>query len=184
MINESLTVLSEALNKYLKSSLQINEDCTIVSNLIHLDGTPSEDISNKLVFCLVNIDFDPKGAQLGFNRVPGNSLEIDNSIQQMNIYVLMAANFKVYQESLKFLSETISFFHSHPVFTEANTSNMPSHLNKIIIEIVKTDFETSHHIWQSLGINYLPSIIYKLRILGTNSTNDLGLKPIINEPSL
>lgn len=175
MINESLSLLSGALNSYLKSSLQINEECALVSNLIHLDGTPSEDISNKMIFCLVNIDFDPKGAQLGFNRVPGNSIEIDNSTQQMNIYVLMAANFKVYQESLKFLSETITFFHSHPVFTSANSANMPSHLNKIIVEIVKTDFETSHHIWQSLGANYLPSIIYKLRIQGTNSTNDLDL---------
>ena len=86
---------------------------------------------------------------------------------QINIYVLFSAYFSSnnYGESLRFISFIIAYFQGKNVFTKSNTPNMDKKLEKLSIEIVDMSMDALSNLWSLLGANYMPSVLYKIRIL-------------------
>ena len=71
-------------------------------------------------------------------------------------------------EGLKQLSYVISFFQSKSVFTRENSPALagkdPS-LKRLIVELYSYSFEQLYNFWSVLGTKYLPSVLYKVRLL-------------------
>jgi hypothetical protein len=84
---------------------------------------------------------------------------------KLNLYVLFAANFKLYDEALKYLSYVLIYFQSHPSFTEAEFPDLDVRIEKLILELQSPTFEQWNQIWGFNGGKQLPSIIYKLRMV-------------------
>ena len=84
---------------------------------------------------------------------------------KLNLYVLFAANFKVYDEALKYLSYLLIYFQSHPSFTPAEFPGLDSRIENLILELQSPTFEQWNQIWGYNGGKQLPSIIYKLRMV-------------------
>jgi hypothetical protein len=84
---------------------------------------------------------------------------------KLNLYLLFAANFKVYNEALKYLSYILIYFQSHPSFTQEEFPGFDSRIEKLILELQSPTFEQWNQIWGFNGGKQLPSIMYKLRMV-------------------
>lgn len=88
---------------------------------------------------------------------------------KLNLYLLMSAYHKNYEDALKFLSRVVLFFQANDVFEKSsvvsNKSELPEGVEKIIVELYTAGFEQQNQIWASLSTGYIPSVIYKVRML-------------------
>jgi Pvc16 N-terminal domain len=184
MIDKSLTFICSELNAYFKASFQLTEDKVIVSNLINPDGSVPIAISDKLVISLVNIEQENSIASLGFTGEKGKSYTARNSLLNINLYVLFAAYFQNYNEGLKFISATIEFFQSNYLFLKADYPNMDGNTDKLVFELLKTDYQSINYIWGSIGASYMPSMVYKIRMLTVNESNIRSHGTLLAKPEL
>ena len=84
---------------------------------------------------------------------------------KLNLYILFAAQFNDYLESLKFISHTISFFQVKPVFTSNNTPTLDPSIGKLSFEIFDQSLQDLSYLWGMVGTSYIPSVLYKMRML-------------------
>jgi len=167
MINDTLRFISGELNSYFKGRLEINEDKVIVSNLLNHDGTVPVQILDKLVITLVNIEQETTLFNQGsFERrtSPGAYVK-KNPPVYLNLYVLLAAYFNNYDESLKFISGAISYVQGNHVFARRDYPALGNDIDKLTLEIVNSDYQNINYLWGSIGARYVPSMTYKLRML-------------------
>lgn len=180
MINTTLNFLANNLNAYLKSNFQIDEDLAIVSNLINADGSVPNAINNKIVICLTNIEQENSLSNLGYYNTNNNPIELNKQPININLYILIAANFSNYNESLKFISTIFNFFHENNVFFATKYPELDSTIDKLVLELFKTDVNTNNKIWNAIGAKYSPSLNYKARLLAAQNAS-ASIKPLINQ---
>jgi hypothetical protein len=88
---------------------------------------------------------------------------------KLNLYILISAYNKQYDDGLKFLSKVVSFFQQRNVFRKGDDdlagSNFPDKVEKLLVELYTAGFEQQNQIWASLSIGYIPSVIYKVRMV-------------------
>lgn len=165
MIYEALGCLSEELNVFFKLNLNIAEDKIVVSGLMNADGTVAIPGENKIAITLVNLE-EEKLQKLPSKAIT-NSFGNQNVPVQINIYVLFSAYFSSnnYGESLRSLSLIMAYFQEKNVFTKSNTPNIDPKLEKLSIEIVDMSMDALSNLWSMLGAKYMPSVLYKIRML-------------------
>ena len=167
MIHAAVSHIASQLNQFLKRSFDLNEDVVVMSSLTEPDGTAAANIANKLVVFLVNVERDTTTA-----RFPGSSVGHDWSGTSyppviLNLFVMVAANFGAsnYPESLKFLSNAVSFFQRQPVFDHQQTPELDRRIDKLVMEIENMNTQDLSSLWGILSGKYLPSILYKIRMV-------------------
>lgn len=89
---------------------------------------------------------------------------------KLNLYVLISAYHKNYEDGLKFLSRVVTFFQANNVFQNqpggpARKEDLPEGIDKIIAELYTAGFEQQNQIWASLSTGYVPSVIFKIRMI-------------------
>ena len=91
------------------------------------------------------------------------------------IAVLFSAYFKPgnYTEALRFLSFVIAYFQYKNVFTRANTPQLDAGIDKLIFEMANISPEQLNNIWASLGAKYMPSVVYKMRMVTIDSVTEI-----------
>ncbi len=180
MINEALKFITEKLNNYLKSSFDLVSDGAVLSNIVNSDGSVPVGAHNKVVVTLINVEKETSTKYNGSfhsQQANGTTSTISYPPLFLNLDVLFSANFDLYEESLKFLSKTILYFQSSPVFTGQQYPDFPSDINKLIFDMEKLSYREAAHLYESLGAKYLPSAIYKMKMLcvdGDQITNEVA----------
>jgi len=166
MIHNVLPVLGDQLNDYLKSEYGLSEDRVIISSLIDYKGNPVLGTENKITVFLLNIEEEKSLRNGHFQSNPGMNPPIS-----INLYVMFAATFsgENYAESLKFISSVISFFQGKTIFDKQNSPLLSDNIDRLSAELVNMDLNQLNNLWGSLGARYVPSLIYKFRILTYNS---------------
>jgi hypothetical protein len=175
MLHNLLPIVGEELNEFLMSRYNTNEDRLIISNLINQDGSLNSEGLNKVVCSLVNIEEETTlKSSYGVSSSAGGYVSGSGSIH-MNLTVMFSAMFqgKSYVESLKFLSGVIYFFQSKAVFTSSNTPGLSSNIDKVVFDIVNLDYKEMNSIFSMIGAKYMPSVVYKVRML-TFSNDDIN----------
>jgi hypothetical protein len=86
----------------------------------------------------------------------------------LNLHLLFALDFAAYEASLSHLSKIVELFQARRWFgpqhsTAANP--FPPKLEKLTFEMVNLGFEELNNLWGVLGGTYLPSVLYKVRLL-------------------
>ena len=101
----------------------------------------------------------------------------------LNLYLMVAGHFNGnnYPEALKFLSNTISFFQRRPVFDHGNTPELDSRIDKLVLAIENLNIKDLSTLWSAITGKYLPSIIYKVRMVAFDSGDVRFRKPLIEE---
>ncbi|RZJ91752.1 MAG: DUF4255 domain-containing protein [Chryseobacterium sp.] len=191
MINTALDFLSKEINSNLNNIAgTTNEDFIVVSSIVY-DGKLA--IPDKtLGLTLMNIEEDrvAKDQRVTVRNMQGD-IETRNPDIYLNLFVLISANFHYeetesprldYLEGLKRLSQVISFFQGKNVFTQANSPLLALTDNKIerlSAELFSFNFEQMNHFWSIIGHSYLPSVLYKIRILTIQENVQLAPDGII-----
>lgn len=92
----------------------------------------------------------------------------------LNLYLLFAFDFAKYETSLTHLSKTIELFQSRRWFSAENTTPanaFPAEIEKLTFEMVNLGFEELNNLWSVLGGTYLPSAVYKVRLVRVQGTD-------------
>lgn len=174
MIESALDILKEQVENHLAlvNNNVVNGDGFIVlSNVADEDGKWAIP-SNKIGMSIINIEEERVVKDQVFeHRNINGDYERYNPELKLNLYVLFCANFvnsgesTKYGEGLKQLSNVISFFQGKNVFTPDNTPEMDPSLQKLVVDIYSYSFEQQYNFWSILGAKYLPSILYKVRLV-------------------
>ncbi len=161
MIQNVLAAIASDLNAYFQSHFDTNEDKVLLSNIMdHAGGIEIED-KNKIIVNLINIEEE---TSLKANRAKDDTVNI-------NLYVLFSAYFnsKNYAEALKFISGVIYYFQSKEVFNSNNTPELTGTVDKITFQLMEMSYHDMSMVYSMLGTKYMPSVVYKLKMLPFNS---------------
>ncbi|WP_052265954.1 DUF4255 domain-containing protein [Pedobacter kyungheensis] len=177
MINAALDFFSKEINGYLNHVANTANDEYIVVSSIVSDGKLA--IPEKTMgITLMNIEEDRalKDQRVSVKNMFGD-IETRNPDIYLNLYVLISANFNSagtesptldYLEGLKRLSQVIAFFQGKNVFTQANSpllATIDKNIERLSAELFSFNFEQMNHFWSIIGHSYLPSVLYKIRMI-------------------
>lgn len=146
-------------------------DNVVLGNVSLVDAFNAGDpnIQDNLVISLVSIEEEKALRYARTNTVfpaanPNDSRVVThNPVVFLNLYLLFSSHNKDYKASLNQLSAVVNFFQRQQVFTGPEV-NIPD-MDRLIFELVTTSFEQMNHLWGVLGGKYIPSALYKVRIL-------------------
>lgn len=185
MINAALGTLAGQLNQFFRRTLALSEDIVEVSNLVEADGKAAPTINNKVVLLLVNVERDTV-PQSGVNKSYSGVERVVFGAAPvfLNLYVMVAANFsgKNYGEALKHLSHSVAFFQRQSVFDRHTTPDMDRRIEKLAVDIENLSVTDLSNLWSILGGKYLPSVLYKVRMIALTTDNIVAQRPVIIDP--
>ena len=84
---------------------------------------------------------------------------------RMNLWVMFVARFADYGEGLRHLSRVVAYFQNHRVFNAENSPDLDDDLQQVIVELVTPSFSAQNEIWGSLRSAYLPSALYRVKLV-------------------
>ena len=177
MIDTTLNFITQEINTFLKIKNNTpNENKIVLSSIATDSGLV---IPNKsLGLSLINIEEERvfKEQRATFLNENGKTQSYNPELR-LNLYILITSNFQDkliedpsddYKEGLKQLSNVILFFQSKNVFTNDNSPLLASidpNIQRIIVELYSYSFEQLYNFWSVVGTKYLPSVLYKVRML-------------------
>lgn len=180
MIDRAVSQIATQLNEYLRGLLDISEDIVVVSNLLGPDGALAPNVDNRIVVFLTSIEKDtvPRRAEH-----PGSALSGSKPLF-LNLYVMVAANFTGanYPEALKFLALVVAFFNRNQVLDHASAPDLDDRLDKLVLDIENTPPQAMSNIWGVLGGRYLPSVLYRVRMVPVGGDVVEGRVPRVTDP--
>jgi len=169
MIEGTISFIEESLNAYLQDKMNFKEERVISSNLVEQDGSIAIRDDNRVVITLV--DLDQEASLKNSNRIEirqGGSVKTVLPPVNLNLFIMFSCFFTSanYKEGLKYLSNIILFFQGRPLFTNTAYPQLNKYgIEKLSFEIYHPDYQARNNMWTILGIKYLPSIIYKVKML-------------------
>ncbi len=173
MIYEVLNSLKIKLNSSLSEVRRGTEPLLMLSNpWTNNDANKGASFLNSI--SLINIEeekhFKTQGLQITQTpeqRKKGLYSSLEPDIK-LNLYILISAYNKNYDDALKFISRVVNYFQENNVFVRKNDGSdddMPENVEKIVVELYTASFEQQNQIWASLSTGYIPSVIYKVRMI-------------------
>lgn len=168
MIDKSLEILGDELNSYLK---KVSKNIGTTTKAVELCPVTKADGAtgvpqNTVGLSLVGVEEEKVlKAEITPTRDENGQYRYQNPELRLNLYILIAANFNEYKSSLENLSAILRHFQSKHVFTRQNTPEMDASIKRLQVELYSLTFEQQNHLWGSIGGKYLPSVLYKVRML-------------------
>lgn len=176
MIDKALDFLTTEIGNYLtvNAGSPPGTDWIVLSNVANEQGgwaIPNDTLG----LSLINIEEERvfKEQQTAFRNDEGK-IQHYNPELKLNLYVLITARFisgesenagLQYIEGLKRLSSVISFFQGKNVFTVDNSPALDPGIQKLVVELYSYSFEQQYNFWTVIGAKYLPSALYRVRML-------------------
>ncbi len=166
MINVVLSVLKDKLNEYLK-----NVGTTELNVVEFIDTNSNDPVSftnDKVTPFLINVSEDRK-----FRNADQYSGIIQNGVRtqanpeiRIELLILFVSKFSKYDQALKFLSHVIKFFQVNRIFNPLNSPQLSDErIEKLVVELISLPLEEQNQVWHSLNTSYLPSVLYRVRLL-------------------
>lgn len=166
MIHTTLGILKDKLNNYF--ALKTEADSTLIQFIDSNNNDPLTFTNNAVTPFLINISEDRKfrNPDLYSGKLQDGIRTQVNPEIRIELLVLFVSKFNDYSQSLKFLSYVITFFQANRVFTQHNTPELfDENIEKLTIELVTLPLEEQNQVWHSLNTSYLPSVLYRVRLL-------------------
>jgi hypothetical protein len=185
LLQSTLELLRDRLDAAFQIADPRSEEWVALTNPVDPDGRVSESARNKLVMALVGLQSDKTiGTFPAPMPVSGDQFAIVAAPLNVNAFVLFVANFSDsnYPTGLGMLSRAIGFFQQNPVFTHDRLPGLAPEIEKIALDFVSLDLTQTNHLMGMLGLKYLPSALYRLRMLPFGSDAIAGLVPAVKRP--
>jgi hypothetical protein len=139
-------------------------ECVIGDVSIHdknAEGGGEEVFHDKVILSLVSVEEENSMKNNYPIRESGTSFIKEKSAVYVNVYLLFAARYETYVTSMQAISQVISCFQG----TRRVTITVDGETQDAILNLHNLGFENLNNLWTVLGGRYLPSVIYKARVL-------------------
>ena len=195
MIHHALEFLTTEVNTYLDLiNGTMDEGKLILTNVATQEGNWAIP-PNRLGLSLINIEEEKifKEQRSSFVNAQGLAQKYNPEIK-INLYILFTANYTSsmaendgveYLEGLKQLSYVLSFFQGKNVFTPDNSPTLENTgVQKLVVELFSYNFEQLYNFWTVLGAKYLPSVLYKVRLIHFQDEHVIEQQKILTDLNL
>jgi hypothetical protein len=167
IIQDTLELIRQRLNSYFQAADPSPDDWVILSNIVDQEGRAIEDCRNKIVIFLANIQQDTTiSTWRPTTPLDGNRFAVVQPPLYINLHLLFYANFSAqnYPQGLGMICRTIQFFQENSFFTHTNLPDLPGPIDKLSFEFTNLDAVGLSYLMGLAGVNYLPSVYYKVRM--------------------
>lgn len=171
MIGDVLTLLKNQLNKHFDSLSSGATGGAREEMVVFVDGDHSTDSiifkTGAVNVLLYHIEHE-KTLQQSDPYVRISSNGVASRVQpdvRINLYILMVAKFKDYEQGLHYLSQVIQFFQSHRCFDRQNTPSIGKGIEEVLLDSVALPLKDQYDIFGMLRASYFPSVAYRARTI-------------------
>jgi hypothetical protein len=177
MLDTALKFLKDELNTYLLTQTGSDSIKVEMSKLVDESGKYAFELDT-IAISIINIEED----RVFKSQIPehiytnGQHIVLEPELK-LNLHVLFAANFKVYDQALKYISYVLTYFQSHSSFTSVEYPALDPSIEKLTTELQSLSYEQLNQIWAFIGGKQLPSAIYKVRMVSLQ-----GMVPKVIQP--
>lgn len=187
MIYESLEFIVGEMKDFLrlKGNAQGTDDLITIDRIVDDQGKLA--IANDTICAtVVNIEEE----RINRQHVPrivrheNQTTSYSNPQIDLNLYILFAANFGTYWQGLKAISNVIGFFQKNSVFTPTENPALDDNIEKLVCELQTLGFEQLSYMWGTVGFSYLPSALYKVRLVSIDEDASLRRGSVVNNYDL
>lgn len=173
MIDKAMSFLKDQLDAYIQ--LKTGEQNKV--ELINVaDAQGAYLIGNdKLGISLVTIEEERIAkAQHPYGEPVNGSSQKRNPEIKLNLYLLFAVNPQMktgtgsinnYEDGLRLLTLAIGFFQGKYYFDTANSPGLDPKIKKMILDLYTLPIEQQNYLWGAIGAKYLPSVVYRVRLI-------------------
>lgn len=176
MINRLLSAIRDKLNEFIKLKDPVNfgsQDVVVLSNLVEQDGTlafttasSNNQSEHKVVITLINVEEEKTfKEQKNFQKTTDDTIINISPEIHINLSVLFTAYSTSYTSALMLLSYVLGFFQLENKFTPQNTPQLDGILEKANVTLETLSAEQNNHLWGYLGAKYMPSVVYRMKML-------------------
>jgi len=164
LIYDTLLLVSEEINSFLDPG---NPQKPLMLGNISMFNDGDEftaSLKDKLILSLVNIEED-RIAKTPDNFIrQGDRTIYRNPPLHFNITLIFSATHS-YEKALPLLEGIIRFFQVKNVFDAGNTTGLDEEISKVVFDLMSLNLEQIHQLWTSLGGKYIPSVLFKMKMM-------------------
>jgi hypothetical protein len=171
MLHETLFFIQEEYNSFVAIKTGAAPVYPLILGNIAQHESPAKNtesaggIENSLVLSLVNIEEEhTMGTMKNFIRT-GHSSQYTSPPLHLNLYLIFSANINDYGEALKQLTWVIRFFQAKDAFTRQNSPRLFEGVELLHFKLHPVNFEQAFSFWGAMGGKYIPSVLYKVRMI-------------------
>ncbi len=180
MIDLALAFIQQEVNAYLHTRTG-EESKVVLDKLIDESGKYNIE-KGKLGLSLINIEEERvfRSQLPEYQLVDGKQVLMEPPVK-LTIYFMLAANITLYSESLKFIGHVAAYFQANNGFTPAAYPGLDERIENMTVELQSLGYEQQNQLWAYLGGKYLPSLVYKARMVVIQDTAIKGVGAPITE---
>ena len=180
MLDIALKFLAEQLNAHLERRLGAAGAGKVLATPLVDDTGKWVLPEGRLGLTLVSIDEERILREHLPQRTLINGRQVDLPPPlRLNLVVLLAARFNLYDQALGFLSQALGHFHAQPVYGPDTHAGLDPRIEKLTLEMLAYGPETLNQTWACLGAKYLPSALYRVRMVTLQDLEPAGVgRPI------
>ena len=182
MIDVALILLRDRLNAYFSAQFEVSEDLVVMAPLNDAEGNPTAETRNRLATFVTNIaeDKTPRGAARGIRTALASMQPL-----HLDVYFMLASGHdpEIYGEGIKLISKALMFFQATPLLTPQNTPEMPIGIDQLSVEVVHLRVEEVGQLWGNMGGRYVPSVMFKMRLVLIDAAATAQVLPLAVEPT-
>jgi len=162
MIHDALTFLEELLNDQLPDGG--GTPVVAVSGIV-APGDGALAVTTGLALALVNVEREASAPRGQVRRPVDNAYEVLAAPLNLNLYVLLAAPDAVHATALEHLSRAMGLLNARPLHARESGAALPVGIERLSVELCNLGFADLNHLWAMHGGRYIPSALYKLRVV-------------------
>ncbi len=167
-ILDTLELVRRELDEYFHNAEPRVDDWVRLSNLVEPDGAPFAGANDCVVLFLYNITHET--AISTFRPTKPVSDHVYDRVTPplyVNLHLLCFANFhgKGYDAALAAISGVLSYFQQNPIFDHQNQPDLDPSIEKLSFQMENLGPHELNQLMSLAGVKYLPSVVYKLRMI-------------------
>ncbi len=171
MLDATVRFLADEVNLYLKRQTASSVVQVVPGGLTDDSGKWAVK-EGAIGLALVNVEEERILRSQVPERVVRNGSHIVRSPElKLNLLVVFAArpntsqNPNPYVQSLRYLSYVLTFFQARPRFTRDEYPALEPGIEKLTVELISYGPEQLNQLWAYIGTKYLPSVVYRVRMV-------------------
>ena len=176
----TIQFVKNKLNAYFRNTSRWAEEKAIIANVSAVQSGSDPEFSDKLLISLAHLNLEYAVLNQHGKVLSGEQFNRVQPPVTFNTDLLFSASSIKYEESLKLLSDTITFFQANHFYDPTNSPDLPKGIQKISLSVLDLDYHESSQLWSKIGAKYIPSILYRMRLVVFDANQTEGTIPPVS----